>query len=501
MDENLTREEKIANAQSSLDDIKDSALKLQTERNSGVIDVSKVDDGSTLRVPTPEPQPIPTAPTLDQVLSSINTPSDLQNAQSELVSSIIEGNTTLAGEDDFRAQQNERFGLNDKTSAFNQAVSQFEQNQLERSNIPMVVQEQASGQGQTRFTTNVREADALRVNAIKQNINAANILATQGDLETARGFINDAVSAKYDALERQVNLQQQNLQLITPLVNQEQAKRLQQQQIVLQERSRLLAEEKQVEQAVQNLALNARANGASNEEIQAITNAGTIENAIEIGGNRVVDPQIVLAQNQFTETVKNNAFSQAMASESLNLQKQQIAATNRATQAQQVTQGLIAYGEQEKRNAIAEADMFDGQQTVDNITELIEDPLFGMTFGTISDKFGSFEDRKEFLSGDNNQFDLFKRQKALRAQKTDLMEAQIQNVLSQAKGPQTDGDAQRVRNQMNRIEGGGLSAAEQVEAWTEVAESINNINQKIWDMAQDPILYAQYAIEEEKLNQ
>ena len=167
--------------------------------------------------------------------------------------------------------------------------------------------------------TPIRNAQQVDL-AVRKRYAVADLLAAQGDLQSAREQINQAVNDYY--LDRQNKIEAQKMQL--DFVN----KRLEEAGVqknsainfALKERERILnKQEKQLEREredkkiIQNIALEARKNGANDSVIEAITNSKDPAEAIRNAGNSLRDPLAELKRMQLLESIKTSRANRALA--------------------------------------------------------------------------------------------------------------------------------------------------------------------------------------------
>lgn len=201
-------------------------------------------------------------------------------------------------------------GLPDLTKQLNEASNQFritaaEQNQLiqEAGMIPLQQQQDILNRGIT--TTGglaPLQASKLRENAIKQYtvtskglFQQALIANLKGDIATAQDAVQKSIDYKYKPLEDElaftkdvlINLDNQNLERADK-------KQLQVAQQNLDERKRLLDNQKEEDKAIQKIALDLSSFGVDNATIQQVANAKTVDEAIALAGSKLQDPEAKL---------------------------------------------------------------------------------------------------------------------------------------------------------------------------------------------------------------
>jgi len=142
-------------------------------------------------------------------------------------------------------------------------------------------------------STGAIQRQALAEKALKAaeiTMNSALYNAANGDLTTALQLAKDSVDAKYSVLENISNIKKTQLEDIYDTLNKEEKKTadaLLRKQKLEDDR---IAEDKEKEKVIQELAIKASGFGAPPEIVSAITNAKTTVEAINAAGKYTSDP-------------------------------------------------------------------------------------------------------------------------------------------------------------------------------------------------------------------
>ncbi len=255
-------------------------------------DLTKTDPLKTI---TPAPDPILASGSgtgiINDALASIPT------AQATVDKGATDATTAL---DKIKADENLALGKSADTSALNESLGvNAEQKNLDTYNqqlndinasvkglaneakaIPLKVQEANANTGATDAGVAPQQAGQLRQNAIKAltqsslaDILTANINNSQIRYNTAKDKVTQAISLKYQPIEDEIaNLKEQLTLNKTYITDPAEAKLVKAQETVLNERTRVIAQQKADETAVQNMKLEALKNYGSKIPADIINN-------------------------------------------------------------------------------------------------------------------------------------------------------------------------------------------------------------------------------------
>jgi len=250
------------------------------------------------------------------VLSNIPAPTavmtPLEQQIQDLIKSTTQNNTDLAGQANYRNEQNATQDITGKTQIINDLVSQFNNSVRKAQDIPNQDQLNATGRGITAAGLAPITAAQVRINSIQQNILASQIETAKGNLSYAQQLVTDAVNAKYAPLEAERDAKIKNLELL-----------LQSPQLTVEKKNRadaqLAYQTAQKEQEAQaksdmadqlNLVNTAIQNGLTDTRvIQQIQNAKTLAEAQQIAApymQKAVTSKIIGSASTGYYQVDNN---------------------------------------------------------------------------------------------------------------------------------------------------------------------------------------------------
>lgn len=133
--------------------------------------------------------------------------------------------------------------------------------------------------------------------------------AQQGNVDSARAYIDTAVNNRYRSIEIELAQKQAELAERIPLLEAEEKEEAQRLQLALQQRAQNIAIEREDAKTKRELAITAASNGAGSAAISAITNASNVDNALAAAA-----PFIGLLERQAAARAASNAALQRRAS-------------------------------------------------------------------------------------------------------------------------------------------------------------------------------------------
>ena len=211
-----TQEQKLASQANP--DVFTTPSGAQVSQSSGALVGAPITSAS-LQTQTPitpvTPETTPTFPVSSLTPEPTPAPATLSPEQTEYqkrLNEIMGLNTEVAGEEQFRAQEEQRLGVEqlgkttqDFTKQLKLIQAEAAQLDLEAQTTPSKIQEQFAGRAATRAGVAPLEASELRKIQIKRADVASRALITsalldgaQGDLVTALTKIDSAVAQKYN---------------------------------------------------------------------------------------------------------------------------------------------------------------------------------------------------------------------------------------------------------------------------------------------------------------
>lgn len=159
----------------------------------------------------------------------------------------------------------------------------------EATAVPIQTQQRNANTGATDAGVAPQNAGALRENALKQLALGQEYAIASGNYEKAKNYADQIITAKYDQLDADIKAKQTNLDALKEFdLTPAQKKLADAQQAKLTKEANELAEKKANEKTMQDIALTAAQNGATQEQLKAITDAKDFNSAVKAAGNALV---------------------------------------------------------------------------------------------------------------------------------------------------------------------------------------------------------------------
>lgn len=167
--------------------------------------------------------------------------------------------------------------------------------------IPIQVQNESMGRGRTGAGIAPIESARLRDNALKalsiaqqSDIAAAALTGSQLKLQAAKDKAQQMVDLKYKPLEDQLALKKQQYELNKDVLSSIDKKRTETLNAAIKEEERQLADKKELEKGIQNIATTLRGYGISDSIVKDVLSSKDISEAIIKAGNNLQDPRAKL---------------------------------------------------------------------------------------------------------------------------------------------------------------------------------------------------------------
>lgn len=227
----------------------------QDKYTPGVVDSSALNTQTPINFNTPtntSPYPVSGLDTTTNQMTAL--PQETQ--QSDIIKQTQELYKQLSGESSYRAEQEQKQGLEALTKTKTDLSNQLKALQNEALQIPLQIQQEAVGRGVTAGGMRPVETAALRNNAI-QALGISSLLeASKNNIATAQSFADRAVSQKFDPIEAEINANLKNLDLLSkdPSLTLAQQNRLQAQQTIQDNRKATADKQKEDMKTAQALA-------------------------------------------------------------------------------------------------------------------------------------------------------------------------------------------------------------------------------------------------------
>ena len=278
-------------------------------------DAAQLDQPSQVDLPTPE-TPIDTVspfisslePAQQSIQQQINQAfQSVQAANAAAAQPIQEERTGLT------ARLQERLGALTGRATRQQEIEQqleIPQNikQLQEVNLQLAQRKgefekaiaaiPGQGRGVTTSIVAGQQARARRQAAVELGAQASVAQALQGNIALAQQTADRTVAVEFEGIEQEIQGIQLMLDLNRENFTRVEKRRAEQVELVLAERKRLLSEAKEERRNILNFAAQAAQNGAPNDIVNRITQARSIDQALEIAGPELRDPLKALQLQQ-----------------------------------------------------------------------------------------------------------------------------------------------------------------------------------------------------------
>ena len=239
-------------------------------------------------VPVPEP-----TPSVDGLMAGVKTGTEgltnlLEQQQAQLASQTKKDEITKRMEEfgesektagrDLQEEMFSRFGLNQNVEQIQKILPQMASLQAQADRL---AEENRNRPISSRIIGGT--ADRLaRQTAVEMAGLGAMAQAYQGNIDMARTLSQDAINAKYADQENYLNNLTSQLNFIENDLSREETTKLEQLELVINERERNIAEAKELETNISNLMISAAQKGASQEELDKIMKAPNYMTAVKL---------------------------------------------------------------------------------------------------------------------------------------------------------------------------------------------------------------------------
>ena len=193
-------------------------------------------------------------------------------------------NEQLLGQSAFKTGQEQAQGVPELQKTQADLVGRLKTLQAEALQIPLQLQQEATGRGITAGGLRPIEQAALRTNAIQALSVGALLEASRGQLTTALDLVDRAVNQKYDPIKEQIAVKQANLDIIlkSPSYSLAEKKRAEQQKAIQADQLKNLKQQEQNETEIMQIAINAVQGGADALTLRNIQRASSPQEALQL---------------------------------------------------------------------------------------------------------------------------------------------------------------------------------------------------------------------------
>ena len=232
------------------------------------------------QVSYPQPQSVFPVASLD---SSFQLTQPEQKAE-DFSTQLQKLNEQLLGQSAFKTGQEQAQGVPELQKTQADLVGRLKTLQAEALQIPLQLQQEATGRGITAGGLRPIEQAALRTNAIQALSVGALLEASRGQLTTALDLVDRAVNQKYDPIKEQIAVKQANLDIIlkSPSYSLAEKKRAEQQKAIQADQLKNLKQQEQNETEIMQIAINAVQGGADALTLRNIQRASSPQEALQL---------------------------------------------------------------------------------------------------------------------------------------------------------------------------------------------------------------------------
>lgn len=262
---------------------------------------------------------------------------------SELTKRLQGFNEQLAGQSQFRGEQEQQLGLPELTRTQKDLESRLTVLKNESLAIPLQLQQQAQGRGITAGGLKPIETGKLRENAI-QALSVNSLLeASRGNLTLAQDMVDRAVAQKYDPIKEQIAINTANLDLILkdPATSLQDKNRAEQQKLINEQRTSAIAKQEEDEKSKRDFTIKLLSNNPNLDPVyvKALEATKSYEEAVRVANSLGLVEDPLARQKAQLDIQRGNA--------ELRKTNAEIAKINQvATQTGSDPAELIAYAQQ-----------------------------------------------------------------------------------------------------------------------------------------------------------
>jgi len=212
-------------------------------------------------------------------------PTETETTQTGLMSRFTALQEKLFGKAPAQAQAEITQGIPEKTKVYNDIQAQI--NQLQNEANAAVIKAQTAGE--TTSFGNAQIAQIERDRTVKALQLNSFLYAAQGNLATAQMMADKAVAAEFSPAEAEIGYIKDFLDINEKVLTREDKKKADALKIQLDERTRIIEEQKAEKKAINSIAIEAAQAGADASLLNKIQNATSQQEALQIASS---DPML-----------------------------------------------------------------------------------------------------------------------------------------------------------------------------------------------------------------
>lgn len=214
---------------------------------------------SSSQLPQPSPYTPSPVPDLSTITAQGNVPTASQGQYNDITSQIGQLTGQLSGQTDFANNLQTQYNVPQLTSTANDITSNISQIQNQRDAVQQQLKNQY-GNDASKGYLSFEQQSVDSVLAAKQSAYASTLATINGQLSTAKAYIETAVANKYTPIVNQINALKSQADLVSNTLTREQTKQLAVMQAQLTDRANTVASNK----AISSIMLEKIATAAAN---------------------------------------------------------------------------------------------------------------------------------------------------------------------------------------------------------------------------------------------
>jgi len=256
-----------------------SAGTLAPPPSSLTSDATKIGNVNPYQIPDIGEAPMPQFPAIIEAAAGTEAPpTPAESQQKTLTNRVTDIYGKLFGKAGAQQEAETAQGIPAKSQAVTDIQSQI--NQLQNEAAQAMIEAQSRGETSTFGNAQIRQIERDRtVKALQLN---SFLFAAQGNLATAQLNADKAIEAQFAPLEKELEFLTVFLDMNRDNLSREDKKKADQLEIQLNERNRLLEEQKAERTAINNIAIGAAEAGADASLLNKVSKAETVGEALQI---------------------------------------------------------------------------------------------------------------------------------------------------------------------------------------------------------------------------
>lgn len=234
---------------------------------------------------------ITSIPTFQEIQSQITQTNPAEQTADDLMQRILGTSQKLGGKTEAQLRAEETAGLPQFQTQLRDVTSQISGLQREAMAIPLQIQQESQGRGVTAGGIAPIQTGRLRENAIK-SLTLSTIAETlQGNIANAQATADRAIQLEFAPIEAELNTLKTAYEMNKDILSRVDKKRAEQLNFTLQERERVLTNQKEDRKTVLGFIAEAAKNGAPTLMLQRASQASDPTDALSMLSQYMSDPE------------------------------------------------------------------------------------------------------------------------------------------------------------------------------------------------------------------